>query len=117
MADFIIPKSDEDLLAECEVETFRSSGPGGQNVNRRETAVRLRHLPTGIVVVCQKERSQYRNKQIALHNLREKLEDLSRPTKPRIPRDITRGAKRRNRAEKRRRALKKLFRRKPDVNR
>jgi len=49
--------------------------------------------------------------------LREKLEDLSRPTKPRIPRDITRGAKRRNRAEKRRRALKKLFRRKPNVDR
>jgi len=100
MAAFIISRSDADLLAECEVETFRSSGPGGQNVNRRETAVRLRHLPTGIVVACQKERSQYRNKQIALRNLREKLEDLSRPTKPRILRDITRGAKTRNLGEK-----------------
>jgi len=63
------PSSDEDLLAECEVETFRSSGPGGQNVNKRDTAVRLRHTPTGIVVTCQRERSQYRNKQIALEEL------------------------------------------------
>ncbi len=117
MTDFIIPESDEDLLAECEVETFRSSGPGGQNVNRRETAVRLRHLQTGVVVVCQKKRSQYRNKLIALQQLREKLEELAKPAPARIPRDITRGAKRRNRAEKRRRALKKLFRKKPDIDR
>jgi len=116
MAAFIIPRSAADLLAECEVETFRPSGPGGQNVNRRETAVRLRHRPTGTVVVCQDERSQHRNKQIALQQLRERLEDLSRPTKPRIPRDLTRGAKRRNRAEKRQRALKKLFRKKPDID-
>lgn len=116
MKPFPIPQDDEDLLAECEVETFRSSGPGGQNVNRRETAVRLRHRPTGIVVVCQKERSQYRNKQIALHNLREKLESLLKPAPVRIPTDLSRGAKRRNRAEKRRRALKKLFRKKPDVD-
>ena len=117
MVEFMVPGSDEDLLAECEVETFRSSGPGGQNVNRRETAVRLRHLPTGIVVVCQKERSQYRNKQIALRNLREKLEELAKPSPACIPSDITRGAKRRNLAEKRRRALKKLFRKKPDIDR
>jgi len=73
------PSSDEDLLAECEVETFGSSGPGGQNVNKRDTAVRLRHTPTGIVVTCQRERSQYRNKQIALEELRKKLEALSQP--------------------------------------
>ena len=111
MTDFIIPESDEDLLDECEVETFRSSGPGGQNVNRRETAVRLRHRPTGIVVVCQKERSQYRNKLIALQQLRERLESLSKPVPVRIPTDVTRGAKRRNRTEKRQRALKNSFER------
>ncbi len=116
MAEFMIPGSDEDLLAECEVDTFRSSGPGGQNVNRRETAVRLRHSPTGIVVVCQDERSQYRNKQIALHQLREKLEALSQPTPVRIPTDVSRGAKRRSLAEKRRRAMKKVMRKKPDVD-
>jgi len=110
-----IPPSDNDLLSECDVETFRSSGPGGQNVNKRETAVRLRHRPTGIVVSCQDERSQLRNKQIALTQLRRKLENLSRPTPPRIPTSVPRSVRRRILDYKKRRALKKRLRRKPDV--
>ena len=110
-----IPNSDEDLLAECVVETFRSSGPGGQNVNRRETAVRLRHSLTGIVVTCQRERSQYRNKQIALEELRKRLEVLSQPPRPRIPTVIPRSARKKILTYKKQRAAQKLLRRKPDI--
>ena len=58
---------------ELKIEMFRSSGPGGQNVNRRETAVRVVHLPTGIAVASQVERSQARNRDQAMKLLRAKL--------------------------------------------
>lgn len=61
---------------EVEVETFRSSGPGGQNVNKVETAVRVKHLPTNITVACQVERSQLKNKERAFKMLKAKLYQL-----------------------------------------
>ncbi|MCI2424936.1 peptide chain release factor-like protein [Candidatus Acetothermia bacterium] len=110
-----IPSSEKDLLAECIVERFRSSGPGGQNVNKRDTAVRIRHRPTGIVVTCQRERSQYRNKQIALAQLRRKLDALLQVDPPRIPTAISRGGRAQRRIDKERLAEKKQLRRKPDI--
>lgn len=85
--------TDDELLAQCDVDFFRSGGKGGQNVNKVETAVRLTHRPTGIVVVCRDERSQWQNKARALERLRERIERRNRPVKKRVKTTMPRGAK------------------------
>lgn len=77
-----LPESDDELLAQCEVQTFRATGPGGQGVNTTDSAVRLKHRPSGIVVTCRRERSQYLNKQTCLKRLRERIEELNAPPPP-----------------------------------
>jgi len=108
-----LPDTDAELLAECKVETFRSSGPGGQHANATDSAVRLTHLPTGIVVSSQKERSQYRNKQICLKRLRGKIENLLRKPKKRIPTKMPERAKLKRRKEKIKKSQKKKLRSNP----
>ena len=70
--------SDEVLLRQCDVKVHRSSGPGGQRRNKVSTAVRIRHVPTGITVMCQSERSQYKNRKTAENLLKAKLYQLQR---------------------------------------
>ena len=107
-----IPQSDAALLAECEVQTFRAGGPGGQHQNVTDSAVRLRHRPTGLTVTCRAQRSQYLNKMDALRRLRIKLRKLNAPPPP--PRRATRPSRaareRRLSAKKTRGAVKRLRR-------
>src|SRR5947209_17334090 len=65
--------SDDQLLAQCAVDTYRASGPGGQKRNKTSSAVRLRHGPTGLLVIAEESRSQHENRARALRRMREAL--------------------------------------------
>jgi len=111
-----IPDSDEDLLKECNVDTFRAGGKGGQHLNKTESAVRMTHLPTGTVVSCQDERSQYQNKRKCLLQLREKLVALNYRPPKRIPTRKPRSAKEKILETKRKQSQKKQLRQKPEID-
>lgn len=85
----------ETLEREVEVEVFRASGPGGQHVNKTESALRLTHLPSGVVVTSQDSPSQHRNRDTAFKRLRERLERLNYVPRKRVATKPTAASKRR----------------------
>jgi len=105
------PLDPERVLAECEVEFVRASGPGGQHRNRRETGVRLTHLPTGVVVMATERRSQAANRRLALERMVERLERRRRVQRPRVPSRKSRGVKAKELEAKRRTSVVKRQRR------
>jgi protein subunit release factor B len=110
---FCTVKFDTDIEAlekQVIVETFRSSGPGGQRKNKTETAVRLKHLPSGITVTATEHRFQSQNRRLAFETLRERLLKLNRPRKRRIPTSVPLKAVERKMEEKKILSAKKRLR-------
>jgi len=105
-----MPTDLEKLKKECEITTFRSSGPGGQHRNVTDSAVRLKHLPTGIIVIGQSHRSQHRNLLDALERLAGKLRERGKRRKPRIPTRKSRALRVKEMEEKKRRGERKKLR-------
>ena len=104
----------DELARECEIDAFHASGPGGQGVNTADSAVRMRHLPTGIVAVSSEQRSQLQNRERCLEKIHAELLRRSIPPKKRLHTRPTKASKERRLAEKRRISQNKRLRRRPE---
>ena len=100
--------TDRDALErEVVIEVFRASGPGGQHVNRTESALRITHPPSGVVVIAQDSPSQHRNREIGFERLVERLVRLNHVPKKRVATKPTRGSKERRIGAKKQRGVTK----------
>lgn len=106
----------DELQRQCEEEAFRATGPGGQGVNTTDSAVRMRHVPTGIVVVSRESRSQFQNRQACLRKIRSELRRRAVPPKRRVATKPTRASVKRRLEGKRRRSDVKRLRRRPGLD-
>ncbi len=104
----------EQLESEVEVTVYQASGPGGQHRNRTYSAVRLKHLPTGIVVTAADSRSQLRNRKIAFERLARRLAEHFHEDPPRKPTNKRISVRQRERQERERESQKKRSRRPVD---
>ena len=99
-----------ELARDCEVSVFRATGPGGQGVNTTDSAVRMRHVPTGVTVVSRESRSQHQNRQTCLAKLRDIFERRAKPPRPRKKTKPTKASKERRLKAKRVRGERKALR-------
>lgn len=108
--------SDEELVRQCKLEVFHASGPGGQGVNTTDSAVRMRHVPTGIVVTSREQRSQLQNRASCLRKIRAQLELRSRRPKLRKATKPSKAARQRRLDAKKHRSDVKASRRRPNLD-
>ena len=106
--------SADQIARDCEVQTFHASGPGGQGVNTADSAVRMRHVPTGIVVVSREERSQLRNRERCVEKILDICRRRARQPRPRKKTRVSAAQKRKRLEAKRARGKLKQLRRRVD---